>query len=161
MPHAVIVVESCFGTTGRLGDAIAAGLRAAGTEVQVVPAEHAPDRLSADLVLVGAPTHNTGLPTAASRGQAAQHGGAAASSGVREWIGRATVEGRVLTFSTKVAGVFSGSAGKAAARLFARHGTQATRGEDFLVTGRSGPLADGEEARATAWGRTLAPAPAP
>ncbi|RMI12708.1 flavodoxin family protein [Cellulomonas triticagri] len=155
MPHVVIVVESCFGNTGRVAAALAEGLRDAGAAVEVVAADAAPASPVADLVLVGAPTHNAGMPTAASRTQAAQHGGTAASSGVREWIERAAVDAPVHTFSTKVAGMFSGSAGKAAAKRLVHRGARATRGEDFLVSGREGPLVPGEEARAAAWGRAL------
>jgi flavorubredoxin len=154
---AVIVLESCFGNTSSVADAITAGLRSTGVEVETVPAADAPPRLSADLVLVGAPTHNLGLPTPNSRRQAVQKGAAITSAtGVREWIGGVqTVQGRVVTFSTTTGGAFAGSAGKAIVKALKQRKVRAERGVDFLVTGTPGPLAGGELDRAREWGRTL------
>ncbi|WP_425387393.1 flavodoxin family protein [Embleya scabrispora] len=84
----LVVTESCFGNTSQVAEAIIEGLRSDGAAVEAVSADSVPSSLSADLVLVGAPTHNMGLPSSASRGQAAQKGGSAPSSGVREWIDR-------------------------------------------------------------------------
>jgi flavorubredoxin len=153
---AIVIVESCFGNTSAVADAIIEGLRSTGAEVQAYVASSAPARLSADLVLVGAPTHNLGLPTPASRGQAAQKGAAAPAKGVREWIETVeTVGGRVVTFSTTTGGVFAGSAGKAIVKALKRRRVTAERGADFTVGGTPGPLADGELGRAREWGRTL------
>jgi len=155
--RAVVLVESCFGCTAAVARAVAEGLRSTGAEVEVLDAASAPAELRADLVLVGAPTHNTGLPTPASRRQAATTGAPRTGPGVREWIDRvAAVDGRVVAFSTKVGSRFAGSAGKAAVRALERRGVTAERGEDFVVTGTAGPLAEGETARAEHWGRGLA-----
>lgn len=155
--RAVVIVESCFGNTSAVADAIAEGLRSAGVQVETVAAGSAPTRLSADIVLVGAPTHNLGLPAAASRRQAVQKGGTVASTGVREWIATTTaLAGRVLAFSTTTGGRFAGSAGKAIVKALNRRDIVAERGPDFTVTGTPGPLADGELERAREWGRTLA-----
>lgn len=155
--RAVVVTESLFGNTAQVAEAITEGLRSAGFDVETYVADTAPARLAADLVLVGAPTHNLGLPTPASRGQAAQKGASAPATGAREWIeGLLGVDGRVVTFSTTTGGVFAGSAGKAIVRALRRRRVKAERGVDFTVTGTPGPLADGEIDRARAWGISLA-----
>ena len=151
-----VVVESCFGNTSKVADAIIEGLNSAGVEVERFPAGSAPRRLSADLVLVGAPTHNMSLPTPASRGQAVEKGGTAPARGVREWIADLeSVDGRIVAFSTTTGGMFAGSAGKAIVKEFKRRKIRAERGQDFTVKGTPGPLADGELERAREWGRTV------
>jgi flavodoxin len=154
--QAVVVVESCFGNTSKVADAIVEGLRAAGAEVETFAAGSAPRRLSADLVLVGAPTHNMGLPTSASRSQAVQKGATAATTGVREWIDRVeALNGRVVTFATTTGGMFAGSASKAIVKALKRRDIRAERGTDFTVKGTPGPLAERELDRARAWGSSL------
>jgi flavodoxin len=154
---ALIVVETCFGNTSSVADAITDGLRSAGAEVETIPADAAPPRLTADLVLVGAPTHNLGLPSPDSRRQAVEKGAATTpATGVREWIaGVQTLDGRVVTFSTTTGGMFAGSAGKAIVKALKQRRVSARRGVDFQVMGTPGPLADGELDRAQEWGRTL------
>lgn len=159
--HAVVVVESCFGNTLKVAGAIVEGLRASGVEVETFAADSAPRRLSADLVLVGAPTHNMGLPTSATRSQAVSKGAAASATGVREWIEHIeALDGRVVAFSTTTGGLFAGSASKAIVKTLKRRNIRAERGTDFTVNGTPGPLADGELDRAREWGRTLDVAPA-
>ena len=154
--HAVVVIESCFRNTSKVAEAIIDGLRSSGAEVQTYAAGSAPRRLRADLVLVGAPTHNMGMPTSASRDQAIQKGGTATATGVREWIeGVEALDGRVVTFSTTTGGFLAGSAGKAVVKALKRRRISAEHGADFTVNGTPGPLADGELERAREWGRTL------
>ena len=153
---AVIVVETCFGNTSSVAGAIVDGLRSAGADVETMSADAAPRRLSADLVLIGAPTHNLGLPSPDTRRQAVEKGAATTpTSGVREWIAVVeTLDGRVVTFSTTTGGMFAGSAGKAIVKA-AKRRVPAERGVDFRVMGTPGPLASGELDRAREWGRTL------
>jgi flavodoxin len=154
--HAVVVIESCFGNTTKVAEAIIDGLRASGAEVHTYPAASAPRRLSADLLLVGAPTHNMGLPTSASRDQATKKGATAPAAGVREWIeSLEALDGRVVTFSTTTGGMLAGSAGKAIVKGLKRRRISAEHGADFTVNGTPGPMADGELDRARQWGRTL------
>lgn len=153
----LLIVESCSGTTEAVARRVAEALRAAGAEVEHVAAADAPARPDADLVLLGAPTHNMGLPTPASRAQAAGKGAAAVPSGVREWIATADTAGvPVLTFATRFRSAFAGSASRAAAKQLRRRGADARQGADFVVTGVGGPLADGELERAAAWAAGLA-----
>lgn len=155
--RAVVVVESCFGNTSTVADAIVEGLRSAGVEVEAHSAESAPRRVRADLIFVGAPTHNLGLSTPTSRGQAADKGGNPAATGVREWVDAVEVlDGRTIAFSTKTKGMFAGSAGKAIVKALKRRNIRAERGDDFTVAGTTGPITAGELDRAREWGRTLA-----
>jgi len=156
--NVLIVIESCFGNTGRVADAIAAGVRSRGADVTVVDAAAAPTTEGVDLLLVGAPTHNMGLPGPASRAQAAAKGARPVVAGVAEWLealpgqpGR-----RVAAFDTVAGrGFFSGSAAKVIEKRMRRQSIFTGR-ESFLVRGMAGPLADDELARAHEWGIALA-----
>ncbi|MEV2240435.1 flavodoxin domain-containing protein [Micromonospora sp. NPDC049891] len=155
----LIVTESCFGNTSRVADAVAAGLRSAGAEVTVVEAAAEPALDGVDLLLVGAPTHNMGLPGPASRRQAATKGASPASTGVAEWLDRLPTGfgGRAATFDTVTGtGFFSGSAAKAIQKRLRRHGVAVVARQSFVVTSTEGPLADGELDRAELWAAGLA-----
>ncbi|SDN55850.1 hypothetical protein SAMN05216355_106123 [Actinomyces ruminicola] len=166
MITALIVVESCFGNTRLIAEAVAAGLKDDGTDARVVDVAQAPTALPADigLLILGAPTHNRALPTAATRTQAHERAGTAApSGGMREWLARTAIPPAlpVAVFDTVTSRTWlSGSAAKAIAKALRRgRGREAPSIGSFLVQGQSGPLADGEEAAARAWGRELAGAP--
>jgi hypothetical protein len=154
--YALVIVETCFGNTHAVAEAVAAGLTEAGAEVALVSASEAPTQPVADLVVVAAPTHNLGLPSTASRAKARESGGDVPETGVKEWLEEATaLRGvRLVAIDTAVAGMFSGSAAKAAARLAKSRGWRAERAQSFVVAGQKGPLADGELDRARALGRS-------
>lgn len=156
--QAVIIVESCFGNTAAVAGVMAEGLAEAGATVQTIAADQAPAEVNADLILVAAPTHNGGLPKAKTRTQATQKGATGApTSGVREWIaGLERLNGKVLTVATTDGGKYSGSAGRAIVKALRRLKIPAEIGRNFLVTGRSGPMAGGELERARDWARALA-----
>lgn len=157
----LIIVESQFGNTVKIARAMAAGLNPSGGEVTVLRCGEAPGVLPAELglLLLGAPTHNLGLPSRASRQQAVARGGdQGESSGLAEWIAAATPrpELRVITFDTTTGGRFAGSAAKAAVKVLKRRGFRlAEQGPSFIVGDTAGPLKDGEEARAQAWSAGL------
>jgi len=154
--RALGVVESWFGNTAQIAEAIADGLREAGADVEVAPAASAPREPVADLIVVAAPTHNLGLPSPASRGKAIEGGGSGEDVGIREWLEQATPSAARLTcVDTVVASMFSGSAAKAAQKLAHRRGWHADRGPSFLVGGTKGPLAADALETATALGRSL------
>ena len=152
----LVVVESWFGNTAQIAEAIADGLRDAGAEVEVTAAASAPHESDADLIVVAAPTHNLGLPSPASRSKAVESGGTGDEVGVREWLERATPSAaRLTTVDTVVASMFSGSAAKAAQKLARRRGWHADRGPSFIVDGTQGPLAADAIETALAFGRSL------
>ena len=102
--HALVIVESSFGNTRKVGEAVAAGLGPDTVVVDVVGAPHHLDD-DLDLVVVGGPTHAFGMSRPATRADAARQAGLNGSNdpGLREWID--LVDGRrgcaVATFDTK------------------------------------------------------------
>lgn len=161
---ALIVTESLFGNTLAIAEAIGRGIAEVRgrSGVRVMHASQAPEELPADvdLLVVGAPTHTLSMPNAGSRDDATRKGAPdPAHAGIREWIETVLVPDgvRVATFDTSIHHLIQlGTAARAAARALRRRGLEATVGPSFWVTGMEGPLADGELARATAWGRELA-----
>lgn len=155
--HALIVVESCFGNTFRIAEAIADGLRSAGAEVTVTEAAADPVVDGHDLVCVGAPTHNMGLPSDRSRAQASQRGATVPTTGVAEWLAAdPRLAGvRTAAFDTALPSAFSGSAAKQIARRLRAARASVEGRESFTVGGSPVDLAAGELDRARAWGATL------
>ncbi len=156
--RALIVTESYWGNTAAVAEAVADGLRKAGTDTTVVAAADAPPVIGADitLVLIGAPTHNMSLPNPASRRIAASRGVDADHTGVQEWIGQLRVDGTpaIYAFDTHTSR-FSGSAARAIIKLLRRRRISAEIGERFLVAGEPPALLDGELQRAARWADQL------
>lgn len=160
------IVESYFGHTTLIAEAISSGLAEAAGPVTVtrVPAADAPREIPQEvsLLLVGAPTHNMSLPGPPSRRQAAEKGATAGQDvGIQEWIELAVPRAdlRVVTFDTSMKTRFmpSFTAARSAYKSLRRRGFRAAeRGPSFYVTDVGGPLAEGEEERAVAWGIELA-----
>ena len=163
MTRALIIVESYFGNTRAIAEAVAAGLLDGGAEAQVVDVDQAPSTLPAglDLLVLGAPTHNRGLPTATSRAKACEQKGTRGSShGIGEWLGSTALPAslNISAFDTVISrGWLSGSAAKAIAKtLQRRQGQRTVSVRSFVVTASKGPLATGQETDAHSWGRELA-----
>ncbi len=125
----------------------------------MVSAQDAPEVVPATvaLLLIGAPTHNMGLPGPSTRRIAATRGAPATGPGVAEWIDQVRLNGtpQILAFDTHVSG-FSGSAAKAIRRRLRTRRIDARVGTGFLVAGEPPTLRPGETERATAWGAQLA-----
>jgi flavodoxin len=159
--HALVVVESIWGNTEAIARAVAVGI---GDDVEVVGVDDAPPAIpdDVDLVVVGGPTHAFTMSTASTRESARQQGATSIPvRGIREWVEELSPPGRavrVATFDTRtVSPRLPGSAAKKAMRRLVALGLEpAAKAETFGVHGYSGPLADGEETRATEWGASLA-----
>ena len=163
MTRAFIIVESYFGNTRAIAEAVSTGLIEGGVDAQIIDVSQAPSCLPADLdlLILGAPTHNRGLPTTATRAKAhAQAGADGASQGISQWLGNAEIPASlsVAAFDTVISkNWLSGSAAKAIAKALRRHqGRETTSVGSFVVTANKGPLAAGEETDARSWGRELA-----
>ena len=163
MTRAFIIVESYFGNTRAIAEAVATGLLDGGAEAQVVEVDQAPSTLPADLdlLVLGAPTHNRGLPTATSRAKACEQAGSGeASHGIGGWLETTAIPASTgaAAFDTVISkGWLSGSAAKAIAKALQRHqGRRTASVRSFVVTANKGPLADGEKTDAHSWGRELA-----
>jgi flavorubredoxin len=162
--RALVVVESMFGNTRAVADAVAAGLGES-VPTAVVDVAAAPASITAELLVVGGPTHAFGMSRPSTRQAAVTQGAGAehSTTGIREWIGRLGRPGRqggtqAAAFDTRIRkpGV-PGSAARSALRRLRRLGLPPLAGpQSFWVTGTGGPLVEGELERARDWGRTLA-----
>jgi hypothetical protein len=161
--RAVVVVESMFGNTRRVAEAIAEGLRPA-VEAEVLDIGAAPEAIDPDvgLVVVGGPTHAFGMSRPSTRAQAVQEAGTSAGSpdvGMREWLEHLGPLGAgvvTATFDTRMKSRWAGSAAPSASKLLRRRGVPTLApSHSFLVTDKGGPLAPGELDRAREWGAEL------
>jgi flavodoxin len=143
---AVVLYDSVHGNTRKIAEAIASGL----AKGAVLATPGSVDRSSlagADLIVIGSPTLG-GRPTPGMQ---------TLIDGFPVGPGRAP---DVAAFDTrltmKFAKLFGYAAPKMAAQLKEKGCMLRDEPQGFIVKGREGPLADGEEARARAWGRHLA-----
>lgn len=158
--EALIVYESAWKNTRFVADEICDGLSEHGV-IEVVPAHEAPRLadLTVDLLVVGAPTHASGLSWEGAREGVHNDGGEMIPSGVREWLdagGRARLT--VATFDTHVRYPdLPGHASTEIAEKLRKLGCRLIADpETFHVDGHEGPLLPGELERARAWGERLA-----
>jgi len=164
MARALVVVESMFGNTEAIAQAVADGL----SDLFVVDVVRVSDAVAVipddvQLLVVGGPTHAFGLTREGTR-LAARDQGAKPSTGVevglREWLGRLQPHSTALAaaFDTRIKKIgVPGSSARGAMRRLRRLGLRAAeRPTSFYVTGIEGPLLDGELARARGWGSHLA-----
>jgi hypothetical protein len=176
--HAVIVYESVFGNTREVAEEIAAGIHQAHPDAAVhcVPVADADAELTrtADLLVVGGPTHAGAMSSRLSRaaahlpgmsvgateeGSLEAHHAAPAGPGLRSWfhaLPDAENGTRAAAFDTR--GPFEhhkGAAGGIARRLAHHHYDVLAGPQGFLVDGIDGPLQAGERERARSWGAAL------
>jgi flavodoxin len=162
--RALVVFESMFGNTREVAYAVATGLEK-WIPVDVAEVGSAPTILGDEISLpiVGGPTHAFGMSRESTRSDAATKGTGPLVSmgeGIREWlskIGHPRGELLAATFDTKInKSWLPGSAAKAAhKRLRGLRFRMVLPPESFLVTDTTGPLVDGELARAEAWGEQV------
>lgn len=174
--NAVVVYESLYGNTAAVAEAIAAGLRASYDVAVLAMPEATPGALTgADLVVVGAPTHAHGLPSAETRRSAARRDGGTTwgvaesditAAGVRELLDglSSSMQAPAAAFDTRIGWpqFLSGAASKVIAKRLRGAGYRVVLPpESFVVRATKGPMRDGELERATAWGARLANAATP
>jgi hypothetical protein len=167
----LIVYESMFGSTRRVAEAIAEGLRPTGDVGVVRAAEvHQADLDGLDLLVVGAPTHVHGMPRPRTRSgapeyvrksgnQLALEQGAALSTGVREWLTSLTIsQVRGAAFDTRLRGpaALTGRASHGIATSLERHGVEVVIAAESFIVNKHGVLERGELKRAREWGGRLA-----
>ncbi|MFD9130736.1 flavodoxin family protein [Kitasatospora sp. NPDC059571] len=172
--QAVIVYESIYGNTRQVAEAVAEGCRRARPDaaVQCVPAAEAGPELtaSADLLVVGGPTHMRGMSSGLSRRMAVAAAGKSAKDedphpaedvgvGLRTWfhsLPRTDTGHRAAAFDTRGDARGSGGAAKGIAhRLSHLHYELAAEPTGFIVEDGEGPLREGELERARQWGAAL------
>jgi hypothetical protein len=157
---AVVVCESLWGNTAAVGRAVAEGI---GPAARFMYADEAtPEVLAdADLVVAGAPLLGFKLPDESMRQSVASNPREKTADlshpSIRTWL--ATVPagtGKCAGFETRI-WWSPGSAAKTISESLTKLGYEpASPPEKFIVTGRYGPLKDGELDRARAWGAKLA-----
>jgi hypothetical protein len=160
---ALVVYESMFGNTKQVAEAVADGLRAT-YDTGVIEVGGAPSMVSdVDLLVVGGPTHALGMSRPQTRESAIGYTDeplVSPGQGIREWLGglAKSTGTPAAVFDTKVDKPWvPGSASGAAARRLRKLGFQlALHPASFLVDGITGPIGDGELARARRWGEQLA-----
>ncbi|ROR73414.1 flavodoxin family protein [Bogoriella caseilytica] len=157
--EALVVVESWFGNTLTIAESVAEGIIDGGGRARVVKVEDAEVQIpdDVDLLIIGAPTHIRGLSTSQTRQEASSGRG---GPGVREWIETVELrEGLRLALFDTAASMrwLAGSAAKAAARKLTRREPHLSAEiKSFVITGKEGPLKDGETQAAHQWGQSLA-----
>ena len=157
---AVVVYESLWGNTAAAAQAIAEGLGEGA--VALSTAEAIPDVVAGvDLIVGGSPLLGFSLPTQEMIDNIAKDGSTppkdTSQPTMRAWIEQLPAgSGRGAGFETRI-WWSPGSAAKTIEKMLAERGYVpiAAVGK-FIVTGRYGPLKDGELDRARAWGKELA-----
>ncbi|WP_329321750.1 flavodoxin family protein [Streptomyces sp. NBC_01262] len=171
----VIVYESLFGNTREVAEAVRDGVRRARPDADVDclrVSEAGPEQIgTADLLVVGGPTHMRGMTTRMSRKMglkteenertedpAAGHepDQGAEGPGIRDWfhdIPRDVHGAHAAAFDTRADFRLAGGAAPAIARRLRGHGYDVvTEPEGFIVEDSDGPLRQGEATRAAEWG---------
>ncbi len=168
--RAVVVYESMYGNTHMVADAIGTGLAAA-YQVEVVPVDRADRQLleSADLIVVGGPTHAHGMSRANTREAAIADAEKpdsdltldpdAEGPGLREWFSTLpALHAKAAAFDTRVhlPAMLTGRASKGIGRQLRQLGLDlVTEPESFLVTTHN-QLEPEQTSRARQWGQRLA-----
>lgn len=158
---ALIVFETWFGGARCAAEAIASGLRSNDIDAPMV---NIADMIPAlprdlDLLIIGAPTHQRGLPTPATQTAAAQASGLPFHGGINVWLDRLELPKHVYValFDTFTGNKFlAGSAAKAMTKVLVR--TKHVRPVScmsFHMSVVQGSLRRGELDRAFEWGRAL------
>lgn len=169
-PDVTVVVESLFGNTRQVAEAIADGIREQ-LSASVIPIAEAAALTECEVLVVGAPTHAHSLSSPASRSEAerwardpAKHLRLAVGSdatGVREWLEHApSASLGSVAFDTRVdmPRIFTGSAATAIAKRLKKRGLhEIVYPESFLVD-KDSRLLPTELDRAHRWGREIASA---
>lgn len=161
---AVVVYESLWGNTAAVAQAIAEGI---GPDARAMTTDEATSEAIAnvDLIVAGAPILGFALPTDKIREDIAKNPGNppappdVAHPSMRTWLkAMSKGHGQAASFETRIRWS-PGSAAKTILKELESAGySPAAKVERFIVTGKYGPLKDGELERARQWGAELAKA---
>jgi Flavodoxin len=169
--RAVVVYESMFGSTRTVAEQVAAGLRTAVDQVDVLRVCDADVAtvMAADLLVVGGPTHAHGMSRRRTRQAAAneptRYNGkgvlepGAEGIGLREWFrGLPPLSGPAACFDTRAdaPAMVTGRASRGIARCLRRAGVALVDQPRSFVVDKAGALKAGETYRAQMWGKALA-----
>ena len=157
---AVVVYESLWGNTAAVARAVAEGIGPGAVALSTGEATGA-IIASADLVVAGAPLLGFNLPTEDIRTSIAKNPAAPAPDlshpSMRSWLESLPQgAGRCAGFETRIWWSPGSSAKRISEGLRSKGFLAAGSDEKFVVTGKYGPLKEGEIERARQWGATLA-----
>jgi flavorubredoxin len=159
---AVVVYESHWGNTAAIARAIASGL---GPDTPVLATEEATGAALADaeLIVAGAPVIAFRLATDSMRESIAEDVHDAPTKpdvthpSMRDWLdGLSAGKGLAAAFETRLHWSPGGATSAIERGLQTAGYARVAKGHKFFVTGRYGPLRDGELDAARAWGSELA-----
>jgi hypothetical protein len=165
----LVVYESMFGNTRAIAEAVASGLEGA-EEVALVPVRDVtPEQVkSADLVVVGGPTHAHGMSSSQSRKGAPDYVDKFDvplvleqgwdGVGLRDWFGSLRDgHGRGAAFDTRadINHLLSGRASRGIADRLRHHGYRLVADPESFLVDRQNQLLPAEVERARAWGAGL------
>ncbi|MCD5348253.1 flavodoxin domain-containing protein [Agromyces sp. S2-1-8] len=166
--RSLVLYESMFGVTRRVGEAIADGLRAFGDADAVPVSTGAGEADDADLVVIGVPTHAHSIPGPRSRAEAAEWAAdperglalepGATGPGVREWIKALDAPPRHwAAFATRadLPRILAGDGAVGIERRMRRLGVPPLHDGECFIVSVDNALLPGELDRARAWGGTL------
>lgn len=142
----VVMFDSKYGNTESIARSICSGMKEVGiSQVECKMGNQVtPDELrTADVWVLGSPTHMGGVSRNFKK--------------LFKWMRKEELHGkRGAVFETRLGNMSGGAAQKIGEEML-RAGIQLVSDpESFIVEGRKGPLADGEEARAVVFGRRIA-----
>ena len=160
--NALVVYESLWGNTRAVAEAVAAGLGNGAAVASTASA--ATERVSqVDLLVAGAPILAFHLPTdpvrhsIESNPRDAAHHPDLSHPSMKAWLETVPAGPRFgASYETRLKRTLGSSAKSIAQSLESRGYRMLARPERFIVTGRYGPLLDGELEHARAWGEELA-----
>ena len=169
--QALVVYESVYGITHATASCIATGLLAF-DEVRILPVGEATHDLvaSADLVVVGGPTHVHRMSSSRTRDlarEAATKEGSdltvdpdAEGPGLREWFDALGDVGNIpaAAFDTRfdAPALFTGRASRGIARRLRQHHFNLVAGPESFLVDKQTHLVEGERQHAHNWGLSLA-----
>jgi hypothetical protein len=159
---AIVVYESLWGNTATVARAIAEGLGAGAQALSTAQATAAAIT-GADLIVAGAPVLGFRVPSAQMLQTIAQSREKVAPDlsqpAMGAWLdGLAAGRGRSAAFETRFRWSPGGSTGGIEHGLTRAGYTTLSKAQRFIVTGKYGPLREGELEKARAWGAQLAQA---
>jgi hypothetical protein len=172
--RALVVYESMFGNTHAVAQHIAEGIETSIDATVVAVHDVTSEQLaSADLVVVGGPTHVHGMSSARTRAGAEDMAAKdddleldpdAYGEGLREWFEDLAADvgahRRAAAFDTRVHGstLLTGQASKGIAKRLRAHGFDLVADPESFFVDKTNHLEPGEIDRATAWGHEVAEA---
>lgn len=160
--HAIVVYESLWGNTAAIARAIAEGI---GPDARPLTTDEATPAIvaEADLIVAGAPVLAFGLPSDAIRDSIAtgeRNAPAPADlshPSMRAWLAELPAgQAAAAAFDTRFRWSPRGATGAIDAGLKRAGYRTVAKAQKFVVTGKYGPLRDGEVERARRWGEELA-----